>query len=82
MNSTTVTAILSLAEALLPILETGAVTIYNDIKQLLADAQNSGAATPDQITQAQQLDAASDAALDAAHAAYDALKASQANPST
>lgn len=74
MNSTTVAAILSLAQTLLPIIESGAVSVYNDIKQLLADAQNSGTATPDQIAQAQQLDTASDAALDAAHAAYDALK--------
>ncbi len=78
MNATSIAAILSLAQALLPQLASGVITIYNDIKVLLADAQNSGAATPDQITQAQQLDAASDAALDQAHAAYDALKASQA----
>lgn len=77
MNTTTIAAILSLAENLLPILESGAVKLYADIKQLLEDTQNSGAATAEQLAQAQQLDQASDDALDAAHDAYDKLK----NPS-
>jgi hypothetical protein len=73
MNSTTITAIINLVTALLPTLEAGAVTLYADVKQLLADANASGAATPDQVSQVQSLDAASDAALEKAHAAYAAL---------
>ena len=78
MDSTTITAILNLITAMLPMLEQGAVTLYGDVKQLLADAENSGAATPDQYTAIAAANAASDAALEKAHAAYDALKAKQA----
>lgn len=77
MTQETIAAILNLIQAMLPTLEAGAVALYSDIKQLTNDAKNAGAATPEQVAQAEQLDAASDAALDAAHAAYDALKAKQ-----
>lgn len=78
MNQTTITAIINLVVALLPTLEAGAVTLIADVQNLLATANASTDATPEQLATVQQLIAASDAAQDKAFAAYEAMKAAAA----
>jgi hypothetical protein len=75
MDSATVTAVINLVTALLPTIEAGAVALIADVQQLLATANASTDATPEQLATVQQLIAASDAAQDKAFAAYEAMKA-------
>jgi hypothetical protein len=74
ISQSEITAIINLATALLPLIEQGAVTIYDDVKLLLDSAQSSSDATPEQLASVQALMSQSDAAQDAAFAAYEAAK--------
>lgn len=74
MNATTIAAVLALAQTLLPIIQAGAVTVYNDIKALLVEVSTSAAATPADVASAQALILASNTANDSAYAAYEAAR--------
>lgn len=82
MNSTTITALLNVVEALIPTITAGASTLFADVKTILADVQGSPNVTDDQLTQAQALNAASDAAQDAAYKAYQAQDAGNGEQDT
>lgn len=75
MNATTIQAVLSLAETLLPLIAAGLTTAYADLKTLLASISDTAAATPADIAAAQKLAAMADAAQDSAYAAYEAARA-------
>lgn len=75
MNSTTITAILNIIQALLPTIESTGQALLTDASQLLNDVTSSGNATPEQLVAAQQLSVQADAKQDAIYAA---LKAQQA----
>ena len=67
-SSTTVTMIeniISVLTKLLPYIIDEISTVYTAVKNIIAQLQNSGAPTPDQITALQSLDAQVDAAWDA-----------------
>lgn len=58
--------ILAALISIVPIITQNAPNFITPVKNIIAALQTSGAVTPDQITQLQQLDATCDAAFDAA----------------
>jgi hypothetical protein len=58
--------ILAALISIVPVIASAAPNFITEVKNIIAALQQSGAVTPDQITQLQQLDAQCDAAFDAA----------------
>lgn len=82
MNSTTITAILNLVNALLPTIEAAGAALIQDAQQLIADVRASSNATPEQLQTAQQLGAQADAKQDAVYAALKQQQAQDAAAAT
>jgi hypothetical protein len=68
---TTVGSIISALTSLLPYIVNEIGTVYTSVKNIIAQLQNSGAPTADQITALQSLDAQVDAAWNTAQASFD-----------